>query len=133
MDKVDQLFKAKALLNQALSAAAASMPNNQHVVETKSHIKRALGSLERASKGVARKQKGQTQFEQWWGNVQSGVSQGAHSQQANSPVSGEAYAKSLAQLNAMIAEETNKLDALEKQSQESQKKTNTAIPDLLED
>lgn len=109
MRKVEQLHKAKALLNQAMIAAANSMPNDRDVQEARNYIKRAIVSLEEASKGQIKKaSQGQNQFQQWWGSVQSGVASANYSETAM-----QANVKSLAALDAMISEEQKKLNDLE--------------------
>lgn len=110
MEKIDELYKAKALLNQAINAAAKSMPNNRNVQEARLHMKKAVENLDSASKDHIKKGRvGNENFSKWWGNVQAGTAA-----VANSPMSGEASMKSLAALNAMIAEEYKALDELEK-------------------
>ena len=115
MDKgFKQLGQIKSLLSQALGVAQHHMPGDRSVVEAKSHIKRAITEIDKVSKTKLRKEKmTNSQFETWWGNVQSGTAAVAHS--AMSP---EAQQKSLAQLNGMIAEEQKKLDDLDKKASE---------------
>ena len=110
MEKIDELYKAKALLNQALSAAARSMPNNRNVQEARLHMKKAVENLDHASKDHIKKGKANSEnFSKWWGDVQAGTAS-----VAASPMSQEAHMKSLAALNAMISEEYKALEELEK-------------------
>lgn len=119
-NKIGQLNRAKTLLSQALNTAMASMPNNRSVVEAGNHIRSAIRKIDGAAKTqLQRRHMSQTQFETWWGNIQSGV--------ANQPMSAEARQKNLAQLNGMIGKEQSKIDELEAKITED-------IPDqLLED
>jgi len=123
MNLKDQQFdRVKDLLGQALRAAVNNLPNDRSVVEAKTHMKQALAKIDEAGRTrKRRKEMTQTQFESWWGNVQSGTSQ-----LAASPMSAQAQMKSLDQLNAMIDDEKRKLDELEKQSQ-------STPPELLQD
>jgi len=112
MKKEDQLQKAQSLLQQALSTALNSMPHNPAVMEARGHIKQAMNKLDKAQKTQTRKRAlTGSQFETWWGNVQSGTAMASHT-----PFSEEARNRSLAQLNSMIAVEQNKLDELDQQS-----------------
>lgn len=110
MDKgFEQLGKMKGLLAQALGVANHNMQNNRSVSEAKQHIRQAINSVDRAAKSqIRRKQVTESQFETWWGNVQAGVANAA-----SSPVSPEANAKSLEQLNKMIKIEEDKMKELE--------------------
>ena len=98
MKSEKQLEKAQNLLSQALSAAVSSMPNNRSVLEAKGHIKQAMTKLDKAQKTQTRKiDLNSSQFETWWGNVQAGVSAGAHS-----PMAEESRARALDQLNSSL-------------------------------
>lgn len=109
MSKIEKIHHAKALLNQAMKIASDSMPNNRDIMEAKHNIQKAIGNIEDASKKhQSKKQNGQDQFDKWWGSIQSGVANMAH---AN--ISKEATQKSLAELNAMIKEQSNVIDSLE--------------------
>ena len=114
--KIEQLDQAKQLLDQALKVAYNSMPNNSTVAEARGDIRRAIKKLDRVSSKKQSEKKRMTQdnFKEWWGDVQAGTAQ-----LADSPMSHEAQQRSLAQLNAMIAAEKEKLQKLEKQSQET--------------
>lgn len=108
-------MRAKDLLSQALSVAINSLPNDRSVLEAKSHMKKALSELDKATKRqVQRKVATNNQFENWWSNVNNGVSS-----LANQPMSAEAGVKSLKQLNAMIADEQKKIDEIELKSQQN--------------
>lgn len=105
-----QLEKAQSLLSQALSVALNSMPNNSSVIEAKGHIKQAMNKLDKAQKSQTRKRSlSSSQFETWWGNVQSGTAMASHA-----PMTGEARNRALNQLNSMIKEEEDKLSELDK-------------------
>lgn len=110
MSKVEQLNKTRSLLTQALSTALASMPNNRSVQEASSHIRSAIQKIDGVSQDqISYKRKmSQTQFETWWGNVQSGTAK-----QAVAPMSAEASQMSLKQLNGMIAQEQAKIGEIE--------------------
>ena len=110
MDKgLYQLGKVRGLLTQALGVAAHNMENNRSVNEAKGHIRQAIKGIDKASKNQMRKkQVTESQFETWWGNIQAGTANAAMA-----PMSAEAHAKSLDQLNNMIAIEEDKLKDLE--------------------
>lgn len=106
MNKIDQLKKTKELLEQANILASKSMPNNRDVQEARLHIRKAINNIEMASEHrESKKRSSAGQFEQWWGNIQSGA--------AISAMSPQAQTKSLSVLNKMIGEEQQKLDDLE--------------------
>lgn len=110
--KLDEFERVQGLLTQALNVAAYHMGGDRSVAEAKGHIRQAIDKIDKAKKSQLRKKaRTNDQFEQWWGDVQSGVSQ-----VAASPMSPEAQCKTLAQLNAMIDEEKRKLAELEKAS-----------------
>lgn len=78
-------------------------------------MQKALASLDNVTKEEVRKRSmSGEQFKNWWGNVTSGTSAVAHQ-----PMSAEARAKSLAQLDAMIAEEQKKINEIEKKVQQA--------------
>lgn len=104
MDKTQKLEKAKALLTQAMREATAAMPNNQNVLAARNDINRAIKKIDKAHGTQSRRQTTPTQFENWWGHIQSGTAQFA--------MSPEASQKSLDQLNALIAKEQDKLTDL---------------------
>lgn len=119
MENMDQLYRAKGLLTQALSAALHSMPNNRSVQDARLHMKKALTELDHAANSQTHKKRmNEDQFKTWWSNVVSGTAN-----QAQAPTSSEAQQKSLNQLNSMIEEEKKKLDELEKQSIQPDAKT----------
>ena len=110
MSKENQLGKAQNLLSQALSTAMSSMPNNRSVLEARGHIKQAMNKLDKAQKTqIKRKSLTGTQFENWWGNVQSGTAMGAHA-----PMSEVARTKALGELDSMIDTEKDKIAEIEK-------------------
>jgi len=117
MSKVQELNRAKNLLNQAISVALNSMPENKSVQEARNYMKRAINELDNATKAqVQKKTNSNTLHQQHWNNlvaggVHSSIANGAHSQTAN-----ETYSRSLSQLNMMIAREEDKLAELEKKS-----------------
>jgi hypothetical protein len=110
MDKgFERLGQIKGLLSQALGVAVHNMQNNRSVDEAKSHIRQAINSVDKATKKQMRKrQVTESQFETWWGHIQSGTANAAMA-----PMSAEAHAKSLAELNNMIETEESKLKDLE--------------------
>jgi hypothetical protein len=117
MDKINELYRAQSLLRQALAAATNSLSNSNPVQEAKGHMKKALSELDHAAKTqLKKKQMTQNQFEDWWGKVVSGT--------AATPMSAEAHARSLSQLNAMIGDEKKKLDELEQSSLDNSKLLN---------
>ncbi len=117
MSKVQELNRAKNLLNQAISVALNSMPENKSVQEARNYMKRAINELDNATKSqVQKKVNSNTLHQQHWNNLVAGgvhasIANGAHSQTAN-----ETYSRSLSQLNMMIAREEDKLAELEKKS-----------------
>jgi hypothetical protein len=122
-DKIKKLDQTKSLLTQALGAALAAMPNNRAVAEATGDIRRAINRIDGVAKEqMQRKKMSQSQFETWWGNIQSGTAN-----QAATPMSAEACHKSLNQLNGMIAKEQSKIDELEIKSIQPEKNT----PDQL--
>lgn len=124
MSKVNEITRARGLLTQALSVALNSMPTNKSVLEAKSHMQKALASLENVTKEEVRKKSmSGEQFKNWWGNVVGGTSAVAHQ-----PMSAESRNKSLSQLDAMIAEEQKKIDEIEKKAQQL-----SSSDDLLSD
>ena len=106
MSKIQELEKTRSLLRQALNTAMASMPNNPSVCEAAAHIRTAIQVIDGVQEKTSKTKKmSQTQFQNWWGDVQSGV--------AIQPISAEASMKSLQQLNGMIAKEQSKIDEIE--------------------
>lgn len=111
--KINHIQKAKALLGQALAAAAEAAPLSPVVGEARRHMRQALEKLDGAMKGAVQSaRQNHTQYDAWWGDVEAGASQ-----VAASPMAPEAQVRSLAQLDALIGEERRKLDELEKASQ----------------
>lgn len=109
-----EISKAQSLLAQALNTALASMPNNKSVIEASGHIRSAIHKLDGAAKTQMQKRKmNQTQFDNWWGNIQAGTSKLAAAKTAASPMSTEAAQKSLQQLNKMIDQQQSKIKDLE--------------------
>jgi hypothetical protein len=112
MNKIHELDRVKHLLHQALNVALHSMPNDRSVSEARGHMKQAIKKIDVASKRQdARKRMTQDNFQSWWGDIQSGVSN-----VAASPMSAEAQQRSLSALNSMIDEEKKKLEELEKRA-----------------
>jgi hypothetical protein len=110
MNKIEQLNRAKALLQQAMTAATAAMPNNHAVTEARSHMRRAISELDNAAKTQDKRQTAnETGAKKWWGQIVSGV--------ANQPVTQEAANKSLAALNAMMSVEEKKLADLQAEAE----------------
>lgn len=74
-------------------------------------MRQAMKKLDKAQKTQIRKKElTASQYETWWGNVQSGTTA-----VAASPMTEQACAKSLSQLDSMIADEEDKITELEKQ------------------
>lgn len=106
MSRPDQLNKAAQHLNQAISAATQSYPNDQTVLEAKTLMKQALQKLQKASvKNKKIKEHVETNHAKWWGDVV-----------ANAPMANmslQAGMKSLKQLDAMWKEQQNVIDSVE--------------------
>lgn len=118
MNKSENLDKAKMLLSQALKA----IPDNHSLSETKLHVRRAIEGVEKQVKKEGKKVT-RTNHENWWGNIEAGVSN-----IAASPMSAQAQMRSLDALNKMIEETQSELDKLE---QEKKKPQQTDITDLF--
>ncbi len=104
MKELDQLNQAKNILNQVLSAAGLSMNSNKYVVqEAKSHIRQAIGKLEKLSKKEMLKKAERAKPHQTWINDMNDYY--------------KVGTVSLRKIDDMIKEEKDKLDKLEKQSQ----------------
>lgn len=110
MDNHKNLGRTKALLAQALSAAANS--NSRLAVEARSHIRQAIKKIDEAANDQNRKKMLNAQFDSWWGDIQAGVAK-----QAMGSTTAEGTQKSLAQLDALINQEKDKLLELEKLSE----------------
>lgn len=120
-----QLDRAKDLLTKALGAALASMPNNKTVIEATGDIRKAIHKIDGVSKEQMKKRKmSQSQFQTWWGNIQSGVASQSHT-----PMTAEACQRSLKQLDLMIQKEQSKIQELEQQSKQIEDNQN--LPDQL--
>lgn len=119
MNKHSELEKASSLLLQALKIIGNFSDSN--AIEARHHIRRATEKINILQRSKEKKsQSTQTEYQKWWGHVQAGV--------ASMPMSREAHMKTLAQINAMINQEEQKLAELEKQSAE------TPVPnELLQD
>lgn len=127
MSKSNELKKTTSLLTQALSTALASMPNNRAVAEAAGDIRRAIRKIDGVTQEqVSKRKMSQSQFETWWGNVQSGT---AHQGMAN--MTAEAHQKSLAQLDSMIAQEQSKLGQLDAKAADITNKDATETTDQL--
>lgn len=120
--KADQMMRAKALLHEAINLASSAMPNSHVVAEARFHMKQAMSRIDKVAKEQLEKKKamGQNQFENWWGKVVTGTAAASHT-----PMSAEATNKTLSTLNAMIAEETKKLNDLENQAATPAVRTHT--------
>lgn len=98
-----EIEKSSLLLKQALSLLKKT--NNSKIVEACNHIHFALTRVNSVTEKQNNKSKSNTsQYEQWWSNVQSGVT--------NQPMSKEACQKSLKELNKMIAKEQEEIDSI---------------------
>ncbi len=119
----NKIQKTKRLVQQAL--AATSNISSKDCLEARSHLKHALKSLDRLQqKNEKKKGSGQKHFENWWGNVQSGI---ANSNFAN--VSQETHMKSLEKINALINAEQDKLNEIENNA--TQKKSTSNDQELI--
>ena len=96
--------KIKSLIKNALSLA---MNNTSDVGgDVRMHLKQALNNLEKQeNKKQKNKIQNKNQFEQWWGNVQSGVLNNKFSE-----ASKESQLGSLNKLNALIRAEQLKTE-----------------------
>ena len=125
MSKSNELKKTTSLLTQALSTALASMPNNRAVAEAAGDIRRAIRKIDGVTQEqVSKRKMSQSQFETWWGNIQSGVANQSHT-----PMTVEACQKSLKQLDSMIQKEQSIIEQLEQQSKQIEVDAN--LPDQL--
>lgn len=126
MNKINQILKAKMLLQQAMTLASQAMPNSHVIAEAKGHIKQAMAKIDNIAKTqIEKKAVKQNDFKDWWDDVVSGT--------VDSPTasfSQETYVKTLKNLDSMIAEEKQKLEDLEK---DSNTKTNQPQTDLFVD
>lgn len=118
MNKSEKLSKAKTLLSQALQA----IPDDHNLSEVKTHVRRAIDGMDKQVKKEGKKEV-RTNSENWWGNIQSGVSN-----MAASPMSAQAQMKSLDALNKMIEQTQSELDKLE---QERKKPQQIEVPEDL--
>lgn len=118
----NKIEKTAGLVQQALSSI--SNENTQMYADVKMHLKQALKGLDKIQQKANKKKNTQNQFEQWWGNVQSGV---ANSNFSN--MSKEAQLNSLYKINNLISVEKNKIDELE--SKISPKINHTQDQELL--
>lgn len=118
----NKIEKTAGLVQQALSSI--SNENTQMYADVKMHLKQALKGLDKIQQKANKKKNTQNQFEQWWGNVQSGV---ANSNFSN--MSKEAQLNSLYKINNLINVEQNKIDELE--SKISPKINHTQDQELL--
>jgi hypothetical protein len=120
MNKIEELLKARGLLNQALLTSNNLMPNDRAVQEARMHMRKALSELDAATKQHAKKKDVNNNLHhQWWSHVVSGVSAGSHSSTgdgSHSQMTREAHSRSLNELNKMIEAEQNTLAELEKAS-----------------
>lgn len=108
-----EIKRVKSLLKQALGSTSY-LPQRPEVIEAKKNIKKALENIDEMEQAQHGKRKAnQTQHASWWGNIEAGV--------ANMPVANIAGAKkSLEKLNTMISVEQQKLQDLQKQSNETE-------------
>lgn len=111
MSRADQLTRAKMLLHEAINLASAAMPNSHVVAEARFHMKQAMKKIDGLAESEMKKKKtmSQTQFQDWWGNVVSGTTEASYAQ-----MTPDAKNRILSQLDSMIAEETKKLEELDK-------------------
>ena len=107
--KLKQLDKTKSFLSQALESVLSSMSNDKEIIEATGNIRKAITKIDEVTqKQIQKRKTSQSQFENWWGDVQSGT--------AIQPMSLECCQKSLSQLNGMIAKEQSKIDEIETKS-----------------
>lgn len=110
MSKTEKIDKAQSLLQQALHAVADAMPHNPNVNEARNLIRQAISKLENTSHKVGRRQSERSAYDEWWKDVTAGT--------AAQPMSPTAQVRGLAALDAMIAEEQQKIDELDTASQQ---------------
>lgn len=119
----NQNEKISSCIQQALGAIKNSPSKDYN--EVKACLKNALNHLNKTQQKQNQKTKNRTnQFEQWWGNVQSGVANSSFSN-----TSKEAHINSLNQINNLINIEKNKIDEIENARFEN--KTNSDDEHLL--
>lgn len=99
------------LLHEAINLASAAMPNSHVVAEARFHMKQAMKKIEGLAESEMKKKKtmNQSQFQDWWGNVVSGTTEASYAQ-----MTPDAKNRILSQLDAMISEETKKIEELDK-------------------
>lgn len=105
MTKISQLNKVKSAIENALRITTDVMPNDKHMSEAKIHLRQAIQSVEKAASNTFDRQKKQTQFESWWGNIVAGTAKMSQGKNSSSSIS-----QSLATLQAMIDEEASKIN-----------------------
>lgn len=121
MKKSQKIGNAYALLERVMGMTAGI--NDHNVTQARGHLRAAISSLRKSLKTASKRdQEALTQSETWWGDVVAGTAQGFHSQ--------EAWAKSLAQVQAMLDAEENKLKELDQVQTQT---TQTDVPDGSDD
>lgn len=120
MKNTDRLHKAKTLLTQALKEC----PNSNKMSETRHHIRQAITGLEKQAKSEGKKADITSQHENWWGNVEAGMSS-----VAASPMSLQAQVRALDAINKMIEEAQTELDLIENGKSNKQPKTDLVLND----
>ena len=111
-EQLDQLNKAKGILNSVLGVAVHNMGQSSNIQEARGHIRQAIKKLESEQKTQIRKRKPEHTPYDSWKDVLAGVPSAPES-----PMAAQAPIMSLDHLNAMIDEEKSRLAELEKDSQ----------------
>jgi len=111
-EQLDQLNKAKSILNSVLGVAIHNMGQNSNVQEARGHIRQAIQKLESEQKKQIRRKKPEHTPYDNWKDVLAGVPSSPVS-----PMTAQAPIMSLDHINAMIDEEKSRLAELEKDSQ----------------
>lgn len=125
-----RILEMQGHLKSALKVANANMGNERSVAEAKSHIKKAIDSLDKVQgKQVSKKQ--MTPLEKWQESIAKTAEQ-PMSKTAIQPMSKEAKQAIMKNLDKLIKEKENYIDSLKspKESDEDGEITNLDI-DLL--
>jgi hypothetical protein len=115
VNKIGEIQKLTGLAENLLRKST-NLPDDKHMSEARFHLRQAIKCLEEAGSSRSKKQAKSTQFESWWGNVVSGTAK-----MSQSPVSNQAYTRSLNVLQSMINQEESKITDIETQISNTQK------------
>jgi|694.fasta_scaffold13567_6 hypothetical protein len=111
MSKYNEIKKITGLAEDLLRKST-NLPDDKHMSEALFHLRQAIKCLEKAGSSRSKKQAQSTQFESWWGSVVSGTAK-----MSQSPVSNQAYTRSLNVLQSMINQEESKITDVETEIQ----------------